>query len=99
MYETMDDLVASVQKRLYRMRDLADDMAAVTARESAPDDSITAEVDGNGALLNLEFSQAVSKMTPEQFEQALLAATHGAARRAFTARGELITAFNEEVAE
>ncbi|WP_227998547.1 YbaB/EbfC family nucleoid-associated protein [Nocardia australiensis] len=99
MYETMDELMASVQRRLYRMRDLADDMAGVRARETAPDGSITAEVDGNGALLNLEFSQAISRMSPTEFESTLVATAGAAARRAFEQRGQVVIAFNEEVAE
>lgn len=95
----MDELMDSVQRRLYRIRDLADDMAAVRATETAPDGSMIAEVDGNGALLSLRFSQAVSQMSPAEFEQCLIATTHAAARHAFECRGELVTAFNEEVAE
>ncbi|MFG1794391.1 YbaB/EbfC family nucleoid-associated protein [Nocardia altamirensis] len=99
MYETMDELMASVQRRLYRVRDLADDMSAVRARETAPDGSITAEVDGNGALLNLEFTSAISRLSPADFENTLVATANAAARRAFTERAELITAFNQEVAD
>ncbi|WSV87375.1 YbaB/EbfC family nucleoid-associated protein [Nocardia sp. NBC_01009] len=99
MYETMDELMASVQRRLYRMRGLAEDMAAVRARETAQDGSITAEVDGDGALLNLEFSQAISRLSPAEFETTLVATAAAAARRAFELRGEIVTAFNEEVAE
>ena len=99
MYETMDELMASVQQRLYRIRDLADDMAAVRGRETAPDGSITAEVDGNGALLNLEFTQSISRLTPAEFEKVLVATSNAAARRAFEQRAEVVTTFNEEIAE
>ncbi|WP_378737223.1 YbaB/EbfC family DNA-binding protein [Nocardia brasiliensis] len=99
MYETMDELMASVQRRLYRVRDLADNMAGVRARETAPDGSITAEVDGNGALLNLEFTSGISRLSAADFENTLVTTAAAAARRAFTERAELITAFNEEVAD
>ncbi|MET8871155.1 YbaB/EbfC family nucleoid-associated protein [Nocardia sp. NPDC004604] len=99
MYETMDELIASVQRRLYRIRDLTDDMAGVRGRETAPDGSITVEVDGTGALLDLQFSQAVSTMTPAGFESTLVATAAAAVRRAFERRSELVTAFNEEVAD
>ncbi|MGY4102267.1 YbaB/EbfC family nucleoid-associated protein [Nocardia sp. R16R-3T] len=99
MYETMDELMAGVARRLYRLRDLTDDMAGVRGRESAPNGSITVTVDGNGTLLDLRFSQAVSRMTPAEFESALVATAAAAARRAFERRSELVTAFNEEVAE
>ncbi|MEV0293223.1 YbaB/EbfC family nucleoid-associated protein [Nocardia sp. NPDC050710] len=99
MYESMDELEAAVRRRLYRVRDLAEDMAAVRGRETAPDGSITAEVDGNGALLNLEFSEGISRMSPDEFERTLTATAASAARSAFARRAALVTAFNEEVAE
>ncbi|WP_433523147.1 YbaB/EbfC family nucleoid-associated protein [Nocardia pseudovaccinii] len=99
MYETMDELMAGVQRRLYRIRDLTDDMAGVRGRETAQDGSITVEVDGNGTLLDLQFSQAVSRMTPAEFESTLVATAAAAVRQAFERRSELVTAFNEEVAE
>nr|WP_198428553.1 YbaB/EbfC family nucleoid-associated protein [Nocardia bovistercoris] len=95
----MDELMDSVRRRLYRIRDLAEDMAGVRATETAPGGAMTAEVDGNGALLSLHFSREVSRMSPEQFERCLVETTHAAARRAFERRGELVNAFNEEVAE
>ncbi|MEV0252253.1 YbaB/EbfC family nucleoid-associated protein [Nocardia sp. NPDC050712] len=99
MYETMDELEASVQRKLYRIRDLVDDMGAVKVRETSPDGSITAEVDGNGALLNLEFSQEISRLSPEDFEATLTATARAAAAAAFARRADIVTAFNEEVAE
>ncbi|WP_239003952.1 YbaB/EbfC family nucleoid-associated protein [Nocardia panacis] len=91
--------MASVQRRLYRLRDLADDMGAVTASETAPDGSVSVTVDGNGALVDLRFSQAISKMSPTDFEKALIDTAHAAAARAFAARGDLINAFNDEIRE
>ncbi|WP_345499231.1 YbaB/EbfC family nucleoid-associated protein [Nocardia callitridis] len=91
--------MASVQQRLYRIRDLADDMSAARGKEAAQDGSITVEVDGNGALLNLEFSSAISRLSPAEFEKKLVATANAAARSAFEQRAEVVTAFNEEVAE
>ncbi|WP_327101010.1 YbaB/EbfC family nucleoid-associated protein [Nocardia vinacea] len=99
MYETMDELMAAVRQRLYRIRDLTDDMAGVRAEETASNGSITVAVDGNGTLLDLRFSQAVSSMSPTEFESVLVATAAAAVRSAFERRGELVTAFNEEVAE
>jgi DNA-binding protein YbaB len=98
MYESMDELEASVRKRLYRMRDLGDDMAAIRGRETSEDGSMTVEVDGNGALLDLELSDGISRMTPEQFERTLVTTAYAAARNAFAERADLVNTFNDEVA-
>ncbi|WP_280231985.1 YbaB/EbfC family nucleoid-associated protein [Nocardia cyriacigeorgica] len=97
MFESMDELEASVRRRLYRMRDLADDMASVRASETAPDGSMTAEVDGNGSLVNLQFTTAISELKPSEFEQRLVATAAAAARAAFARRAEIVVSFNEEV--
>jgi hypothetical protein len=60
MYETMDELEDAVRRQLYRMRDLSDGMAAIRVRETSPDGTVTAEVDGNGSLLNLELSESIA---------------------------------------
>lgn len=97
MYESMDELEASVRRRLYRLRDLGDQMAGVRARETAPDESLTVEVDGNGALVDLRLSESISRMTPEQFENALVTTSYAAARQAFAERADLVDTFNDEV--
>src|ERR1700730_13395186 len=98
MYETMDELEASVRRQLYRMRDLGDDMAAIRVREIAEDGSMRVEVDGNGAWLDVELSESISQMTPEQFESTLVATAFAAAGNAFAKRADLVNAFNDEVA-
>lgn len=97
MYETMDELEAGVRRQLYRLHDLGDNMAAIRARETAPDGSVTVEVDGNGALVDLEFSAAISGMTPEQFETVVVSTAHAAAANAFAERTDLINRFNDEI--
>ncbi|MGF6889173.1 DNA-binding protein YbaB [Nocardia sp. GAS34] len=98
MYESIDELEASVRQRLYRLRDLADGMTSVRITETVDDGSVTVEVDGNGALLNLLFTQSISRLSPAEFEQRLVDTVATAARLAHAQRAELITAFNEEVA-
>ncbi|MCM6776090.1 YbaB/EbfC family nucleoid-associated protein [Nocardia sp. CDC159] len=97
MFETMDELEASVRQRLNRMLDLNDRMTGIRARESSPDDMVIAEVDGNGALLDLELSESISRLSPAEFESALVAAAMAAARAAFTTRADMINEFNEEI--
>jgi DNA-binding protein YbaB len=93
----MDELEDAVRRQLYRMRDLSDGMAAIRVRETSPDGTVTAEVDANGSLLNLELSEYISRLSPAEFEKTLVDTAMNAARRAFAERAELVEAFNEEI--
>ncbi|MEU7764899.1 YbaB/EbfC family nucleoid-associated protein [Nocardia sp. NPDC049190] len=99
MNEAMDALEARAHRQLERLRDLADRMAAVRVRETSTDGAVTAVVDGNGALVDLELSGRIAELSPAEFEQTLVSTTASAARRAFAERGALVTDFNEEAAE
>ncbi|MBF6167404.1 YbaB/EbfC family nucleoid-associated protein [Streptomyces gardneri] len=96
MVETMDELIARVQNQLYRLTDLNDAMKGIRVSETSPDGAVTAEVDGNAALVGLSFSAAISKLSPDEFEKTVVDTARAAAHRAFSERGELITTFNEE---
>ncbi|MFC9892430.1 YbaB/EbfC family nucleoid-associated protein [Nocardia sp. NPDC127579] len=94
----MDEIEARAQRALNRLRDLSDEMAEVRERESSEDGAVTVEVDGSGALRDLRFTGAVSRMSPSEFEQAVVTTAHRAAAKAMARMGELITEFNEESA-
>ncbi len=96
--DSMDELVDRVQRQVYRMRDLHDQLTRIREREASEDDAMTVEVDGNGAMTALEFSAAVTRMTPDGFESALVATAAAAAASAFARRAQLIEEFNAEVA-
>ncbi|WP_405489176.1 YbaB/EbfC family nucleoid-associated protein [Nocardia sp. NBC_00511] len=98
MVSSMDELQEQVRRQLYRFQDLSDQMAAVRGRETSEDGAVTVEVDGNGALQDLRFSSAVSRMTPAEFERAVVGTSAAAARRAFERRAEIVNRFNEETA-
>ncbi|WP_157555896.1 YbaB/EbfC family nucleoid-associated protein [Nocardia acidivorans] len=98
MVGSMDELEERVRRQLYRFQDLAEQMAAVRGRETSEDGAVLAEVDGNGALRDLQFSHAVSRMTPDEFERAVVTTSAAAARAAFERRAEIVNRFNEEVA-
>ncbi|MEV0356832.1 YbaB/EbfC family nucleoid-associated protein [Nocardia sp. NPDC050697] len=95
----MDELEAGVRKRLFRLKDLADDMAGVRGRWTSEDGAVTVEVDGNGALVDLVLAPSISALTPADFEQRVVATANAAARAAFERRAKLVNAFNAEVAE
>ncbi|MEV6273917.1 YbaB/EbfC family nucleoid-associated protein [Nocardia sp. NPDC051832] len=94
----MDEIEARAQRALNRLRDLGDEMAKVRGQETSEDGAVTVEVDGNGTLRDLRFTSAVSRMSPSEFEQAVVSTAHRAAAQAMGRMGELITDFNEESA-
>lgn len=96
MVDTMDELLARVQNQIYRLRDLGEAMGGVRAAETSPDGAVTVEVDGDGALLDLRCTAAISRLTPAEFEHTLVQTARAAAARAFAERGAIITAFNAE---
>ncbi len=98
MVGSMDELEERVRRQLYRFQDLADQMKAVRGRETSEDGAVMAEVDGNGALQDLQFSHAVSRMTPAEFERVVVTTAAAAARNAFERRAEIVNRFNEEMA-
>lgn len=95
----MDDIEARAHRSLNRLRDLADEMKAVRVRETSPDGVVTAVVDGNGALQELELSSGTAKLSPAEFERILVDTASRAAQRAFAERADLVTAFNGETVD
>lgn len=91
----MDDLMAAARGRVDRLRELGERMSAVRVRECSPDAAVTVTVDGNGALVDLVLTPAVSRWTPEEFDEAVVGTARRAAALAFARRGELVTEFNE----
>ncbi|MGK8520570.1 YbaB/EbfC family nucleoid-associated protein [Nocardia asteroides] len=92
----MDELIARVQNQLYRLTDLDDAVKRIRVTETSADGAVTAEVDGNAALVGLSFSGAITKLSPAEFGETVVETARAAAHRAFAERGDLITAFNEE---
>lgn len=99
MSEAMDALEARVHRQLNLMHDLADRLAGIRVRETSPDGTVTAEVDGNGALCDLVLAPSISAMSPSEFESVVVGTAGRAAHLAITRRGELVEAFNTELAE
>jgi DNA-binding protein YbaB len=96
--DAMEELEARIRGQVSRICQLGEDLTAIRVRESAPDGTVTVEVDGNGALLDLELSEAISQLSTADFERLLVDTACLAARRAFGRRAELVDTFNEDVA-
>lgn len=95
MNDAMDDLVAGAQLQLERMRQLGEQMAAIRVTETSTDGAITVTVDGDGALFDLQFTDAISTMAPTEFETLVVSTAQRAAAGAAARRGELVTSFNQ----
>ncbi|MET7768679.1 YbaB/EbfC family nucleoid-associated protein [Nocardia sp. NPDC005366] len=95
MVETMDELVARVRNQLYRLQDLQEATAGIRIEETSSDGAVTVVVDGAGALVGLDFTGAIGKLAPEEFEGVLVRTAHAALARAYAERASLITTFNE----
>ena len=95
----MDELEDRVRRQLDRIRDLGERMTAVRVRETSRGGEVTVVVDGNGALRDLEFTDAIARLTPVEFDRLVVDTAARAAQRAFAERGELVNAFNDEMSQ
>jgi hypothetical protein len=98
MTESVQRVLAAARRRLNQMRDLSDDLARIRGRASSADGMVTATVDSQGALVDLEFHRGVNNLTPTQFGTALVEASDAALRLAMAEKSTLIEAFNDEIA-
>lgn len=99
MSSAMDELEDRARRQLHRMRELSEQMSSIRVREASSDGAVTVEVDANGTLCDLDLTPAITRLSPQEFEEVLVSTANRAAAQAFSRRGELITAFNEELAE
>ncbi|MFW0784081.1 YbaB/EbfC family DNA-binding protein [Gordonia sp. CPCC 206044] len=80
----MDELEARARTHLDRLSALAERYAAISVRETSPDERVTAEVDGVGALTGLWLAPGAcdDDLGPRIVEVATAAAHLALARRA-----------------
>ncbi|MEV6391265.1 YbaB/EbfC family DNA-binding protein [Nocardia xishanensis] len=90
-------LEAGATARLDLMRRLAGDIAAIRGEHTTDDGTVTAVVDASGRLLDLRLGQGISRMSPAEFNGAVVAAAAAAAQRALAVRGGLVEDFNNQV--
>lgn len=90
-------LEAAATARLDRMRRLADDIAGILVEHTGDEALVTAVADGTGRLLDLRLAEGISRLSPDEFDRAVVEAATAAAQRALTRRGELVTEFNDQV--
>ncbi|MFW0797743.1 YbaB/EbfC family nucleoid-associated protein [Gordonia sp. CPCC 205515] len=95
----MDELEARARRQLDSLNSVSERMASVRVSERSPDGEVLAVVDGNGALIDLEFSDRISMLTGKQLEQLVVATANVACQKAFASRAQIIEEFNAEFAD
>ncbi|WP_194837765.1 YbaB/EbfC family nucleoid-associated protein [Nocardia sp. XZ_19_369] len=90
-------LEADATAQIHRMRRLAEDIAAIKVEHTSDDATVTAVVDGAGRLLDLRLTEGISRLSPSEFDGAVVTAASVAAQRALAVRGGLVEDFNSKV--
>lgn len=98
MSQQMDALVASATAKLEHLEAALDSLQKLRARFTAPDGVVTAEVDGNGALVGLWLDETISAMSPKDVGAAITQACQHAAGLAGQRRAEVLSRLNEAFA-
>ncbi|MFC9995466.1 YbaB/EbfC family nucleoid-associated protein [Nocardia sp. NPDC127526] len=94
MNNAMNELVRELHERLARIQELNAAIAAMRVRESSPDGVVTVEVDGNGALLDLELTRGVTELSAGELAAGIVATADSAVRKVFAERADAVNAFN-----
>jgi DNA-binding protein YbaB len=95
----MDELEARANAQLNGLHELNEQFSAISVRESSPDDFVTVEVDGVGALTGLWLAPEAADLGADGLGQQIVATAALAAQRAFARRAAVIEEFNESFAE
>ena len=99
MSSAMDELEARARAQLDGLREVNEKLAAISVRETSPDDRVTAEVDGVGALTGLWFGATAPDLGATELGNLVVATASAAAAAAFTRRAEVLEDFNESFTE
>jgi DNA-binding protein YbaB len=90
----VSDALAALRLHADRMLALSEQMRAIRVEETSEDGAVTVVVDGEGGLMDIRLSPAISRMAPDEFTRQLVDTSHAAARRAIATHGELVAAFH-----
>lgn len=99
MSSAMDELEARARAQLDGLREVNEKLAAISVRETSPDDRVTAEVDGVGALTGLWFSPTAHAIGATELGDLVVATASTAAAHAFARRAAVLEDFNESFTE
>lgn len=94
MSAEMDALVNQATEKLEHLEEALDSMQKVRARYSTKDGSVTAEVDGNGALVSLWLDESITEKPAKDVGELITAASQQAAQLAAEKRAEVLDRLN-----
>ncbi|MEJ2854605.1 MULTISPECIES: YbaB/EbfC family nucleoid-associated protein [unclassified Saccharothrix] len=78
----VDELLADYRRSRDQLASVQRDLAKVTASATSPDGTVTATVGAQGALTDLELTDAAYRLRPAQLAQVIVRTTQEAAARA-----------------
>lgn len=94
MSAEMDALVNQATEKLEHLEEALDSLQKVRARFSADDGSVTAEVDGNGALVGLWLDESITEKTAKDVGELITSASQQAALLASEKRAAVLDRLN-----
>ncbi|GAB4583390.1 YbaB/EbfC family nucleoid-associated protein [Nocardia sp. IFM 10818] len=97
MSAEMDALVKGVGDKLEALESALAGLREVRGRFTSEDGSVTAEVDGDGALTGLWLAESVTSRPPAEVSQLILWACGEAAATATAQRSEIVARLNESM--
>lgn len=95
MVGSMDELMDRVRRKSYRLQDLGEQLAAIRVRVGAADGAVIVVMDGTGAMVDLELTEAISSLSATEFEKAVVSAAEAGAKHALEQHNRLIAEFND----
>ena len=95
----MDELEARARRQLDSLDTVNERLAAIVESETSPDGEVTATGDGMGALVGLQLSDRVAKLSGSEFSSLVVSTSHAACQRAFARRAAILEDFKAEFAE
>lgn len=96
---TMDQLEARAQRQLDSLNTVSERLAAIKVSETSPDGEVTAVVDGNGALIDLNFSDQVRTLNGKQLSRLIVATSGVACQKSLARRARIMQEFTESFSE
>lgn len=94
MSAEMDALVNQATEKLEHLEEALDSLQKVRARYSTDDGTVTAEVDGNGALVGLWLDESITEKAAKDVGELITAVSQQAAQLAAQKRAEVLDRLN-----
>ncbi|WP_280435586.1 YbaB/EbfC family nucleoid-associated protein [Nocardia carnea] len=98
MSAEMDALVAGATQKLEALEAALYELKQIRGRFTTEDGLVSAEIDSDGALVDLRLAEGVTSLPPAETAQLILAACRQAAEDAGGRRSEVVAALNESFA-